>query len=46
MEIDYHSDYVRGLEELDWLRKHTILLPLTAVKVNNMRKNHMDIEAS
>lgn len=46
MEIDYHSDYVRGLEELDWLRKHTILLPLTAVKINNLRKNYKEREAS
>ena len=37
-EIDYNDDYERGLEELECLRKHTILLPITSIKVNNLRK--------
>jgi len=46
MEIDYHSDYARGLDELEWLRKHTLLLPLSAVRVNNLRKSGKEREAN
>ena len=45
-EIDYYGDYVRGLDELEYLRKHTILLPISIVRVGNLRMSGKEREAN
>ncbi len=45
-EIDYNGDYARGLEELECLRKHTIMFPIAMVKVSNLRKAGKERQAN
>ena len=45
-EIDYNNDYARGLEELECLRKHTIMLPIAMIKVNNLRSAGKERQAN
>lgn len=45
-EIDYNGDYSRGLDELEWLRKHTMLFPIAVIKINNLRKRGKEREAN
>lgn len=46
MEIDYNSDYAQALDELEWLRSHTLLFPIAALEVNKLRRSGKEREAN
>ena len=46
MEINYNNDYVQALDELEFLRTCTILLPISVIKVRNFRRDGKEREAN